>query len=102
MNENDDLISTEFTTEEIETCLKVLQSFAIKSEQLTLLTHEQRLVMFKATGTISRPDREEAKKRQKDVKKLRKQNEKIANRNARRLTGIRTAREISIFSAPHK
>jgi NAD(P)-dependent dehydrogenase (short-subunit alcohol dehydrogenase family) len=100
MNEKDDLISTEFTPEEIETCLKVLQSFAVKSEQLTLLSHEQRLAMFKATGTISRPDREEAKKRQKDVKKLRKQNEKMANRNARKLTGIRTAREISVFTAP--
>jgi NAD(P)-dependent dehydrogenase (short-subunit alcohol dehydrogenase family) len=99
MKENDQ-ISTEFTTEEIDTCLKVLQSFAVKSEQLTLLTHEQRLTMFKAAGSISRPDREEARKRQKDVKKLRKQNEKQANRNARKLTGIRTAREIPVFSAP--
>lgn len=100
MNENNDFISTEFTTEEIDTCLKVLQSFAEKSEQLTLLTHEQRVAMFKASGSISRPDREEAKKRQKDVKKLRKQNEKMANRSARRLTGIRTARENTIFTAP--
>jgi NAD(P)-dependent dehydrogenase (short-subunit alcohol dehydrogenase family) len=100
MNENNDLISTEFTTEEIDTCLKVLQSFAEKSEQLTLLTHEQRVAMFKASGAISRPDREEAKKRQKDVKKLRKQNEKMANRSARRLTGIRTARENTVFTAP--
>ena len=93
-------IKTEFTSQEIETCLKVLQSFAEKSEQLTLLSHEQRITMFKATGSISRPDREEAKKRQKDVKKLRKQIEKQTNRNARRLTGIRTAREIPVFSAP--
>ncbi|MCM2350579.1 MAG: SDR family oxidoreductase [Bacteriovoracaceae bacterium] len=100
MNENNDLIAFDCSTDEIETCLKVLQSFASKSEQLTLLTHEQRLAMFKAAGTISRPDREEVKKRQKDVKKLRKQNEKEANRNARRLTGIRTARDVSIFTAP--
>lgn len=96
----DDKIKTEFSSEEIETCLKVLQSFAEKSEQLTLLSHEQRIAMFKATGTISRPDREETKKRQKDVKKLRKQVEKEANRNARRLTGIRSAREVPVFSAP--
>ena len=67
MNENN-LITTEFKNEDIETCLKVLESFATKSEQLTLLTHEQRLAMFKAAGSISRPDREEVKKRQKDVK----------------------------------
>ncbi|MFY7994098.1 MAG: SDR family NAD(P)-dependent oxidoreductase [Bacteriovoracaceae bacterium] len=100
MKENDDLIKTDFSPEEIETCLKVLTSFAEKSEQLTLLNHEQRVAMFKAAGTISRPDREEAKKRQKDVKKLRKQNEKEANRLARRLTGIRSAREYSVFTAP--
>lgn len=102
MNENDDLITTDFTNEEIETALKVLQSFATKTEQLTLLTHEQRLAMFKAAGSISRPDREESRKRQKDVKKLRKQNEKQANRNARKLTGIRSAREVPVFAAPEQ
>ena len=100
MKETPDFIDTEFTNEEIETCLKVLKSFADKSEQLTLLSHEQRVAMFKAAGTISRPDREEAKKRQKDVKKLRKQNLKMANREARKLTGIRSAREIPVFTAP--
>lgn len=100
MNDNDDLIKTDFSPEEIETALKVLKSFAEKSEQLTLLTHEQRVTMFKAAGFISRPDREEAKKRDKDVKKLRKQKEKEANRSARRLTGIRSAREVPVFSAP--
>jgi NAD(P)-dependent dehydrogenase (short-subunit alcohol dehydrogenase family) len=100
MNDNDDLIKTDFSPEEIETALKVLKSFAERSEQLTLLTHEQRVTMFKAAGFISRPDREEAKKRDKDVKKLRKQKEKEANRNARRLTGIRSAREVPVFSAP--
>src|SRR5690606_29531763 len=80
--------------------LKVLESFATKSEQLTLLTHEQRITMFKAAGAISRPSREEKKKREKDVKKLRKQVQKLENRNARKLTGIRTAREASIFTAP--
>lgn len=102
MNDDTDLISTEFTSEEIDTCLKVLESFAQKSEQLTLLTHEQRVAMFKAAGTISRPDREEVRKRQKDVKKLRRQIEKEANRNARRLTGIRSAREVPVFSAPEQ
>lgn len=102
MNENNDLITTEFTSEQIDAALKILQSFADKSEQLTLLTHEQRVAMFKAAGTISRPDREEVKKRQKDVKKLRRQQEKEANRAARRLTGIRSARDIPVFTAPEQ
>jgi hypothetical protein len=99
MNEKDN-ISTEFTSDEINTCLKVLHSFAEQSEQLTLLSHEQRIMMLKAAGAITRPDREEVRKRQKDVKKLRKQVEKEGNRNARRLTGIRSAREVQVFSAP--
>lgn len=101
MSHESDLISTEFTSEEIATCLKVLESFASKSEQLVLLTPEQRLGLFKAAGTVSRPDREETRKRQKDVKKFRKQVEKQTNRNARRLTGIRSAREASVFTAPN-
>lgn len=99
MDENKE-IKTNFTPSEIETCLKVLESFSIQSEQLTLLTHEQRIAMFKAAGIISRPDREETKKRQKDVKRFRKQVEKESNRNIRKLTGIRTARESTVFSAP--
>jgi NAD(P)-dependent dehydrogenase (short-subunit alcohol dehydrogenase family) len=100
MNDNNSPITLECSISDIETCLKVLESFANKSEQLTLLTHEQRLAMFKSAGIISRPDREETKKRQKDVKKLRKQVEKEVNRNARKLTGIRSAREATIFTAP--
>jgi NAD(P)-dependent dehydrogenase (short-subunit alcohol dehydrogenase family) len=100
MKDQNDFITTEFDSETIETAIKVIQSFAEKSEQLTLLSHEQRIALFKAAGAISRPDREEVRKRQKDVKKLRRQIEKEANRNARRLTGIRSAREIPVFSAP--
>ncbi len=94
------LFHTEFSKTDIETCLKVLQSFAEKSEQLTLLSHEERIAMFKAAGAISRPDREEAKKRQKDVKKIKREEVKQENRNARKLTGIRSAREVPVFSAP--
>ncbi len=93
---------TEFSKQDIETCLKVLQSFAEKSEQLTLLSHEERIAMFKAAGTISRPDREETRKRHKDVKKLKRETVKQENRNARKLTGIRSAREIPVFSAPEQ
>jgi NAD(P)-dependent dehydrogenase (short-subunit alcohol dehydrogenase family) len=102
MNENDDLIQTEFSNEEIELAIKIMKSFSEKSEQLTLITHEQRISLFKACGAISRPDREEARKRDKDVKKLRKQREKEANRSARKITGIRSAREIPVFSAPEQ
>jgi len=94
------LFQSEFSKEDITTCLKVLQRFAEQSEQLTLLSQEDRIAMYKAAGTISRPDRKEAKKRHKDVKKLKREAEKEENRRARKLTGIRAAREVSVFTAP--
>ncbi|MFA5584358.1 MAG: SDR family oxidoreductase [Bacteriovoracaceae bacterium] len=97
---SDDKIEFEYSPEEVETCLKVLNSFATKSEQLTLLSNEQRIAMFKACGFISRPDREEARKRDKDVKKLRRQRQKEENRLARNTTGIRSLRDLPVFTAP--
>lgn len=90
----------ECSPDELELCIHVLQSFAQKSEQLTLLSNEQRISLLKACGAISRPDREEAKKRDKDVKKLRRQIEKEENRQARRATGIRSLRDLTVFTAP--
>ncbi|MCO4756351.1 MAG: SDR family oxidoreductase, partial [Bacteriovoracaceae bacterium] len=97
---DDDLIKTNFTEEEISNALKVLESFSEKSEQLTLLSEEQRVAMLRASGKLSRPDREEIKKRQKDVKKLRKQVVKQANRSARKATGIRASRDTDVYVAP--
>lgn len=94
------MIETNFSNEEIENCLKVLQSFAQKSEQLTLLSEEQRVSMLTSSGIISRPSKEEIKKRQKDVKQFRRENIKLINKSARKVTGIRSAREATIFTAP--
>jgi NAD(P)-dependent dehydrogenase (short-subunit alcohol dehydrogenase family) len=93
-------IKTDFTEDEINNAIKVLKSFANESDQLTLLTEEQRVDMLKASGQLSRPDRAEIKKRQKDVKKLRKQEVSTANKKSRRTAGIRTARDNAIFEAP--
>ncbi|MGK0367059.1 MAG: NAD(P)-dependent dehydrogenase (short-subunit alcohol dehydrogenase family) [Thermoproteota archaeon] len=93
-------IKTDFSQDEINNAIVLLKSFSEKSEQLTLLTEEQRVVMLKASGIISRPGREETRKRQKDVKRLRRQETKLANKRARRATGIRSARETDIFIAP--
>lgn len=97
---SNDSIKTEFSNEEITAALKVIVSFAENSEQLTLLSEEERVSMLKASGKIAWPDREEIKKRQKDVKKLRRQKTKEKNKSARRATGIRSAREDAIFIAP--
>ncbi|MBT3586632.1 MAG: SDR family oxidoreductase [Halobacteriovoraceae bacterium] len=100
MEEEKKLIATDFSKAEIETCLKVLKSFAEESAQLTLLTEEERVQLLVSSGQLSRPNRQEIRKRQKDVKKLRRQVTREANRKVRKLAGIRTAREASIFASP--
>lgn len=94
------MITTEYTSKDIESAITLLQSFVERSEQLTLLSEEQRVALLKAAGELSRPSREETRKRQKDVKKLRRQKVKEANKQARRATGIRSARDTDYYIAP--
>ncbi len=82
--------------------LSVLEHIAVHSELLTELTLEQRVALFKACGAISRPDKEEIKKRQKDVKVFRQKKLVEQNRLKRAMTGIRSAREHAVFIAPEK
>lgn len=89
-----------YSNEEINKAIELIAKFSENSEQLTLLSEEQRVSMLKASGMLSRPDKKEILKRQKDVKKLRRQVTKETNKKARGLTGIRSAREVDIFTAP--
>ena len=63
MDDFDKLIKTEFTQDEIDSAIKLMESFSDKSEQLTLLTEEQRVSLLKASGKLSRPDRTETNHR---------------------------------------
>lgn len=89
-----------YTLEEIIEGISILEYINENSEVLTELTHEQRVSLFKSAGTISRPDRAEIKKRQKDVKSFRQKQLVEENRLKRATTGIRSARENSVFVAP--
>jgi NAD(P)-dependent dehydrogenase (short-subunit alcohol dehydrogenase family) len=88
------------TSEEIKNCIDVLETIASNSEELVHLSDDDRIALFKAAGTVSRPDREEKRKREKDVKKFRRYQVVTKEREARKQTGIRSAREASIFTAP--
>jgi len=91
-----------FTDEEINKLLEMLSTFAEDSEQLVHLSEEQRVSLLKDTGIISRPSREEIRKRKKDVKKIKRFTTVTNERNARAKTGIRSARESAIFIAPDR
>jgi NAD(P)-dependent dehydrogenase (short-subunit alcohol dehydrogenase family) len=90
----------QFSPEEIQTCLSVLEYFQQNGDQLVQLSEDEFMRLMKAAGSVSRPDKAEIKKRNKSVKFTRKQSDYILNQKARALTGIRMARTSSIFEAP--
>ncbi|EQC44878.1 SDR family oxidoreductase [Bacteriovorax sp. Seq25_V] len=95
-----DELKHRFTDEELDNCLEILGMFVEHSEQLVHLSEEKRVKLLTLSGRLSRPDRKEIAKRQKDVKRIRKKKKTLADREARATTGIRTAREDAIFVAP--
>lgn len=100
MDQNRPLKNQKYSKEEIEEALVLLNYIAENSEELAYMSHENRVAFFKACGTISRPDREETKKRQKDVQKIRNKKKLEEDKSKRSLTGIRAARTHSVFTAP--
>ncbi len=88
------------TPEEIEFCIATLEKLFEHPTLLFELTEEQRVALMKAAGKLSRPNREEFEKRRKDAKKAAKRKQQERDKHARKETGIRSAREASVFQAP--
>jgi len=86
--------------EEMEACLGTLQHLLKDSQPLELLDEEQRIALIKAAGILSRPDRDELRKRRKGRKKRKKDKLREKDRQARAHTGIRSARTAEVFTAP--
>jgi NAD(P)-dependent dehydrogenase (short-subunit alcohol dehydrogenase family) len=83
-------------------CIPLLEKIADRSELLALLPETERIALITAAGKISRPDRKEIKKRNKDKNR---QNRRVIvekERGLRAATGIRRAREAAVFSAPRQ
>jgi 3-oxoacyl-ACP reductase-like protein len=83
-------------------CIPLLETLVNQSELLALLPESQRIALIVAAGKISRPDKREIKKRNKD-KKAQKRNAIVEKeRRLRAGTGIRRAREDAVFTAPQQ
>lgn len=95
-----DELEIKFTQEELNTTISVLELMVEQSHQLVHLTETDRVKLLTLSGRLSRPDRKEIKKRQKDVKRIRNKSAKLEDKVARADTGIRSAREGAIFNAP--
>ncbi|WP_292900671.1 SDR family oxidoreductase [Nonlabens sp.] len=88
------------SSEELEACIRTLNKFIEDPKQIFELSEGQRVALIKAAGKISRPTREEYKRSKKDAQKAAIRKQKERDKHARKETGIRSAREDSIFRAP--
>ena len=89
-----------FNTIEIENCISVLEQLLENSDQLIHLPEAQRIKLMKVAGQITRPDRDEIKKRNKGVKLAKRQEITEINHKTRAASSIRSARLTSVFKAP--
>ncbi len=92
--------SPEVREEEISASIQLLKSLASDPAAFAALSEEQRIELLKAAGQISRPNREEDIRRKKEIRGLDRKKSVMREREARAATGIRSAREARVFTAP--
>ncbi|NQY66291.1 MAG: SDR family oxidoreductase [Flavobacteriales bacterium] len=88
------------TAEEIAECISILEALNADTDQIFEIPKSTRVELLKAAGKLSRPDRDEFSRRKKDAKKAQKRKMMARDKYARNTTGIRSARDASIFVAP--
>ncbi|MBI5417712.1 SDR family oxidoreductase [Candidatus Poribacteria bacterium] len=86
--------------EKVAACISVLENLVNNSDQISNIPQEQLIALMTAAGKLSRPDKNEIKKREKARKQIERQKIVKYERNARAATGIRVARESQVFATP--
>ncbi len=102
MSESIEPLTNKDISEKINECVSFLTQLADSPKVWVDLTEEERIALMKITGRISRPFREERRELTRTNKKSRRQKIVKKERQVRAATGIRSAREASIFEAPEK
>lgn len=85
---------------DIDSLLQDLKTLLDSPKELVTISEEKRLELMILCGKISRPDRNEVRKRNRTVRVEKKQTLKIQEKLKTALTGIRRARETAVFKAP--
>ena len=100
MNQPEEALDSTISTEDLQTCIRVLEQLNTNTNLIFELSKEDRVAVLKASGKLSRPSRDEFSRRKKDAKKAQKRKQAAKDRAARKVTGIRSAREAVVFTAP--
>lgn len=98
--ENKEVNKENLSTEDLESCLSILQRLVSDSQPLVLLDEKKRVELLKMAGLLSHPDKAELKKRRKDLNRAKVIQKREIDRQARGTTGIRAARTSDVFVAP--
>ncbi len=98
--ETQSVSSAKITPEQIAQCIAILESLNADSDQIFDIPKDSRLALLMAAGQFSRPSKEELAERKKGAKKIHRKKIFDLDKTARKTTGIRSAREASIFIAP--
>ncbi len=93
-------IESKYTEEEIQSCIKILKECVQNADQFMALSKEQRAEMLNAAGRLSHPIRDELIQRKRENRRIKRQRIVTYERTARAQTGIRSARDAQVFSAP--
>jgi NAD(P)-dependent dehydrogenase (short-subunit alcohol dehydrogenase family) len=97
---NKEEIAEKLSQAQIDTCISILEKLVGDTNQVFDLPEEKRIALMSAAGSLTRPSREEFSRRKKDSKKATKRKMIERDKHARKETGIRSAREATIFIAP--
>ena len=89
-----------YEAKDIDHCIRILTHMVNNDEDFVAFPREKQIALIKVAGQLSRPDCHQLKKRNKALRKTKKQRIVGAERRARAATGIRLAREDAVFSAP--
>lgn len=93
-------ISNSLSLDQIDQCIYILETLNADTNQIFDIPEDKRLALIMAAGLLSRPSREEFLRRKKDARKAAKRKIAEKDKHARNRTGIRSAREASVFVAP--
>ncbi|MBU2906119.1 SDR family oxidoreductase [Arenibacter algicola] len=93
-------VAETISSEEIDQCIFLLNKLVGNGHRVFELPEDKRVALLKAAGQLSRPAKNEFKQRKKDAAKAAKRKMIERDKHARKETGIRSAREATVFVAP--
>lgn len=88
------------TKDQIDQCIAILETLNSDTDQIFDIPIDRRIELFTQAGRLSRPQKDELRKRIKGARKKVKRKAAEGDKQARNKTGIRSAREATVFVAP--